>query len=199
MGKNHANIDKLVRIFKNGYASEFIENAKAELSRCLLQEKNTIPEIIICESSFDRASIHGLSQFLNNDATLSSIPFILDATHLAETDLQYYKQNKLVDDIIFLEESEDEAVIAKNRFLRKIKSVAIGLRAEQKNAFQQWMPELSSHAILKRVFDIAISSIALVLLTPIFLMIALAIRLESKGSVFYISKRAGKGYRIFDF
>ncbi len=30
-------------------------------------------------------------------------------------------------------------------------------------------------------------------------MIALAIRLESKGSIFYISKRAGRGYKIFDF
>jgi len=30
-------------------------------------------------------------------------------------------------------------------------------------------------------------------------MIALAIKLESKGPVFYISKRAGRGYRVFNF
>ncbi|HPZ87824.1 MAG TPA: sugar transferase, partial [Flavihumibacter sp.] len=30
-------------------------------------------------------------------------------------------------------------------------------------------------------------------------LIAIAIKLESKGPVFYISKRAGRGYRVFDF
>ena len=40
---------------------------------------------------------------------------------------------------------------------------------------------------------------ALFLLSPLFLLIALAIRIESKGPIFYISKRAGRGYKIFDF
>src|SRR5215467_13122367 len=53
IGKNSSNIEKLVSIFKNGYASDAIENAKAELKHCLTQEKNAIPEIIFCESKFD--------------------------------------------------------------------------------------------------------------------------------------------------
>ena len=40
---------------------------------------------------------------------------------------------------------------------------------------------------------------AIVLLSPLFLLVALAIKIESKGPVFYISKRAGKGYHIFNF
>ena len=51
----------------------------------------------------------------------------------------------------------------------------------------------------KRLFDIAVAGTALLLLSPILLMIALIIRLESKGSIFYISKRAGSGYDVFDF
>ncbi len=31
------------------------------------------------------------------------------------------------------------------------------------------------------------------------MLIALAIRIESKGPIFYISKRAGRGYKIFNF
>ncbi|WP_315824397.1 sugar transferase [Paraflavitalea speifideaquila] len=53
--------------------------------------------------------------------------------------------------------------------------------------------------MLKRAFDIFISGTLLLALSPLFLLIALAIRLESKGSIFYISKRAGRGYKIFDF
>ena len=51
----------------------------------------------------------------------------------------------------------------------------------------------------KRVFDIAVSSVALLLASPIMAAIAVAIRIESKGPIFYISKRAGSGYKIFNF
>lgn len=51
----------------------------------------------------------------------------------------------------------------------------------------------------KRAFDIAFSSILILLLSPLWLLIALAIRLESKGSIVYKSKRVGTNYRLFDF
>ncbi|MEM1270913.1 MAG: sugar transferase [Bacteroidota bacterium] len=49
----------------------------------------------------------------------------------------------------------------------------------------------------KRLFDILISGTALIVLSPVLLMAALAIRLESKGSPVYVSKRVGAGYRVF--
>lgn len=52
---------------------------------------------------------------------------------------------------------------------------------------------------LKRAFDIIVSATALLFASPLLLLIALVIKLESKGPVFYISKRAGSGYKIFDF
>jgi len=51
----------------------------------------------------------------------------------------------------------------------------------------------------KRLFDITVSSIILLFLLPIFLIIVLAIRLESKGKVYYTSPRVGTGYQIFGF
>ena len=53
--------------------------------------------------------------------------------------------------------------------------------------------------VSKRAFDIIFSLTLLILLSPIMLVIALIIKLGSKGPVFYISKRAGTGYKIFDF
>ena len=53
--------------------------------------------------------------------------------------------------------------------------------------------------VAKRIFDIVVSFTLLLFLTPIFLVIALLIRLESKGPVFYSSRRAGTGYNIFNF
>jgi lipopolysaccharide/colanic/teichoic acid biosynthesis glycosyltransferase len=51
----------------------------------------------------------------------------------------------------------------------------------------------------KRLFDIVASGLALLLLSPLFLMVAIAIRLESPGPVFYYSYRVGTGYNIFKF
>lgn len=51
----------------------------------------------------------------------------------------------------------------------------------------------------KRLFDIVFSSIVLIVFFPIGLLIALAIKLDSKGSVFYITQRVGTGYDLINF
>lgn len=51
----------------------------------------------------------------------------------------------------------------------------------------------------KRLFDIVLASLILLFISPLLLMTVIAIRLESKGKVYYISKRVGSGYKIFNF
>lgn len=51
----------------------------------------------------------------------------------------------------------------------------------------------------KRTFDIIFSSLAILLLSPVFIITALAIRIESKGPIIFKSKRVGTNYNIFDF
>ncbi|MDR6782497.1 lipopolysaccharide/colanic/teichoic acid biosynthesis glycosyltransferase [Pedobacter africanus] len=53
--------------------------------------------------------------------------------------------------------------------------------------------------LTKRVFDVLTSGFALLFLTPLFILVAILIKLESKGAVIYKSKRVGAGYKIFDF
>ena len=51
----------------------------------------------------------------------------------------------------------------------------------------------------KRAFDIAASLSAILLLSPLLIAVAVAVRLDSPGPVIYKSKRVGSNYRIFDF
>src|SRR5690606_21058664 len=53
--------------------------------------------------------------------------------------------------------------------------------------------------LAKRSFDIVFSLLLILACSPILLLIAILIKLDSKGPVFYISKRAGTGYKIFNF
>lgn len=56
--------------------------------------------------------------------------------------------------------------------------------------------------MLKRLFDITLSAIGLIMVSPIFLILAVWIKLDSKGPVFYRQVRVGRGnrdFRIFKF
>ena len=53
--------------------------------------------------------------------------------------------------------------------------------------------------VWKRVFDIIFSGLAIIVLSPIFILTAIAIKMESPGPVLFKSKRVGTNYTIFDF
>lgn len=52
---------------------------------------------------------------------------------------------------------------------------------------------------MKRVLDIVISLAALIVLSPLLLMVAVLIKIGSPGPVIYKSKRVGENYHIFNF
>lgn len=56
-----------------------------------------------------------------------------------------------------------------------------------------------AYRLAKRTFDVVVAGTLLVLLSPLFLLVAILIKLESKGPIFYASKRVGEAYKIFDF
>ncbi len=64
----------------------------------------------------------------------------------------------------------------------------------QKNDFKPYKTPL-----FKRIFDIFFASSVLIVLSPILILVILAVAIESKGPVFYYSLRVGTGYKIFKF
>ncbi|APM41313.1 sugar transferase [Clostridium kluyveri] len=52
---------------------------------------------------------------------------------------------------------------------------------------------------MQRVFDIAASLILLILLSPIFFILAIIIKLDSKGSIFFTQMRIGRDNKLFKF
>lgn len=54
------------------------------------------------------------------------------------------------------------------------------------------------YRIVKRCFDIVVSALMLVLLSPVFLMVALLIHHEDHGPALYRHRRIGKGGQPFD-
>lgn len=51
--------------------------------------------------------------------------------------------------------------------------------------------------VMKRLLDIAFSSVSLVMLSPVLLAIAIAVHTDTPGPIFYLSERIGKKGRVF--
>jgi Undecaprenyl-phosphate glucose phosphotransferase len=59
------------------------------------------------------------------------------------------------------------------------------------------LAETGSYLFQKRIFDVAFSTIVLLLTLPITLLIAVAIKLGSRGPVFFVQDRVGLNGRVF--
>jgi len=91
------------------------------------------------------------------------------------------------------------AFLKRVEFIKKVKSYKIqrGNKPYVARSLDM-VPQIKLWS-LKRAFDILVSATALLLLLPVCTLVALIIKLESRGPIFYISKRAGTGYKIFNF
>ncbi|AFY39656.1 Undecaprenyl-phosphate galactose phosphotransferase [[Leptolyngbya] sp. PCC 7376] len=76
---------------------------------------------------------------------------------------------------------------------RQGSAIALPEAREYPNALQK----LLNGAFAKRTFDICFSLGVLLFLSPLYLTLALIIKLSSPGPVFYVQRRVGKNYRPF--
>jgi lipopolysaccharide/colanic/teichoic acid biosynthesis glycosyltransferase len=194
VGTKRANITKLVNIYKRGYASGNLNQAMTEL----MKKDHALPEVIVCESGYGFKAIKIWADFLSKHEKLSQIPLVIDSDRITAVENFHFIHNRIVDDILNIQEWEESNLDAKIRFLKKFKNHTSEPAKKQIDQIKAQIPG-TMQAILKRTFDILVSFTALVLLAPFFLIIAMAICIDSKGNIFYISKRAGMGYRIFNF
>ncbi len=158
----------------------------------ILKETEELDAII---SEAHLPGINGIEIFrmLKAKAIHSTTPFIL-ITHEKNEDLKNQAFKERVDDF-YLIPLDVEEIYTRIKFLNEYKKVyAEQITQNQKRVYKDY-----KIPFIKRTFDVLVSGFALLLLLPIFIIIALAIRLESKGKVYYKSKRVGTGYKIFDF
>lgn len=97
-----------------------------------------------------------------------------------------------------------DCMISKNTSkddLQKLFSVIIDFKEKEKARKDNQISSLTEFRLplWKRTFDILASGSAILCLSPILILTALAIRTESNGKIVYKSKRVGSNYKIFDF
>lgn len=196
LGKDSFIIDNLVHSFESGYAAENVDNAISILTK-VIEKRNIYPDVILADASIGATALQVFYRFLSCNNALAAIPFLVEASDTSARELNELRKLPFVDEIISMHR-QSEKLLSKIYFIKKIKDVS-NIKALQQNIKQSPDAPSVSNDLPKRLFDIVVASIILLALSPVFLLIALAIRLESKGPIFYVAKRAGRGYRVFNF
>ena len=86
--------------------------------------------------------------------------------------------------------------------LRKWEQLPAEMQIPEVKVYYDILQKRKISLVLKRLFDITVSSLMLLFLSPLFLILAIAIKLDSKGPVFYRQTRVtryGEEFRIFKF
>lgn len=167
---------------------EVVENGLSAITR--LKENNEV-QAIFSENSLPGMNGIDIFNTLKVKITATDIPFII-VSHEKSESLKKEAIKNHVDDLYFTP-VDISKVHTRIDFLIHFKQHFSRQESAEYAVKEYKIP------LIKRAFDVFISLLALLLLSPLFLIIAAAIRLESKGKVFYASKRVGTGYRIFDF
>lgn len=117
--------------------------------------------------------------------------FIVVAENWDETHKEAYRKIK-IEDTLKPNFTADE-LEKKIAFISKYESRFFARNKEHDN-----FPEFKIPA-WKRGFDIIFAACSILVLSPVFILTALAIRIESKGKVWYAAPRVGANYKVFNF
>src|SRR5690606_28302068 len=155
----------------------------------------TVPDFLLLEIGDEFGPLYSFIKRLKSDPTYSSISIILLGFKNNRTSLAATFAHEVSD--IYCYPFNVANIEERLKFLLKFK--LIGNKQVQlppTATMQQYTYRLP---FTKRVFDVLVSGTMLLILSPVLVLIAILIKLDSKGPVIYKSERAGTGYLIFNF
>ena len=86
--------------------------------------------------------------------------------------------------------------------MKKWEELSVEMQVEEIRPYYDVLSQKRYSLLFKRAFDITVSFLMLVILSPVFLVLAVAIKLDSPGPVFFRQVRVtqyGKHFKIFKF
>jgi lipopolysaccharide/colanic/teichoic acid biosynthesis glycosyltransferase len=159
--------------------------------------QEALPLVIIIDQAYQRAELKKLNQFLLGSGSLRSVALVFNLARLSASEKEEVISARMVDELIDLD-GEIDSIAGRVRFINKMKTAA-SVSSEKVRIETANEHLMGSISFSKRMFDLVCSVLLLIIFFPVMVAIAVAIKLESKGPVFYNSYRAGRGFQIFKF
>jgi len=155
-----------------------------------------LPDAVLIDVPFHRAEFVSFIVSLKAMKRCAAIPVIYNAKHLSIELAQSLSQKEMIDDVMEMDENY-ELIASKVSFLKKVKNHPPIPHLDKEQVVKEDFRQMYQSEYFKRALDILISSLLIAVSFPILIIIAIAIKLDSGGSVFYTSLRAGCRYKVF--
>lgn len=170
-----------------GRLVQFLENYKDVASACVPHVRNE-HFIVFFEQNVRNEDVTAITYIKKKN---KNVYLILLTRDLSAEDRKIYQQCG-INDTIALNSSVTE-LNKKIQFISDREGMLFDDQAPKYRMLRFKIP------IWKRLFDIVFSALGIIILSPVFIITAIAIRIESKGPILFKSKRVGTNYTIFDF
>lgn len=206
IGETNEAIQALSACFVSGTV---VENF-AEAQRLIDKTGELQADVIFIDVPLYKSELETFCRYLKEHNILSQTAIIYNERKLDFGNIRLLRSLQLIDDVVDLT-SDSIDYCSKIMFIRKVKSQMAawpslprpsiyGINTDAIRRYTAKQIKTGKKIFsLKRLLDIALAALALLILLPVFLLIAIGIKLTSKGPVFYTQPRAGQGFRIFDF
>ncbi len=180
----YENLGDKFQIFSSGTAAQF-NNYLAE------QSLNSLPEVILIEAD-EQENCFKVIENIRKNALLKGLIIVLLAAKPNDSWKEKARKLKIHDYYVYPFSYEE--LSERLDFLVRFKLIKPNLTdLADKTSTTYQIPSS------KRVFDLIFSLSCILVLLPVFILVAALIAIESRGSIVYKSKRVGTGYKIFDF
>jgi lipopolysaccharide/colanic/teichoic acid biosynthesis glycosyltransferase len=169
------------------------EEAKLHLKKLPLCE---LPGLIIINIPLNILDLNSFRIWLSENF-VPTIPIVYEECSLKPSERKLVFQLKLIDDVI---KNDYDSILlnSKAQFLNQLLSCAPQTAIEHKKLSEKIIEPLKI-LFIKRLCDIFISLSLIILLSPVFLLLWFIVKFTSKGPAIYRSKRAGEGFKVFNF
>jgi lipopolysaccharide/colanic/teichoic acid biosynthesis glycosyltransferase len=192
----------------NGFLSRIINSAEERvlvvndtlLAKRVLKERadrGVKPAYIIFNIALGTKVLSELVKLLRQVRGFADVPLLVYNDAISDNERLELQKIGRIDDVI-------TAAVNQQEFADRIKNIQkirqmmmLSGKFHPPKESVRWQGSLNT--IFKRTIDILAAGISLLVLSPLLLIIAVLIKLESRGPIFYISYRAGKRYKIFKF
>jgi lipopolysaccharide/colanic/teichoic acid biosynthesis glycosyltransferase len=168
------------------------------LIRMIQIDKHAIPDAIFVNTPLSMPELEDFGLFIKSFPRLKNIPLIYCSSNIMLKDFSFLKSSELVDEVVDLETFGFE-LYKKISFIKKVKNHPPSPFLRRLDHIENASKFMADGYFFKRAMDILVSATILILCLPIFILIAIAIKLESKGPIFYNALRAGRKYKVFKF
>ena len=165
-----------------------VTNDLSQLPVIFNKNTSSLPVMVLLEKSTQEKDIPKI-KYIKEQQQLAYIVLVTET--IGKNEIPHYQAAGLKDTI--------SPNVSESRFNNGLEFIAKNQKLIADSIHEHLPLGTYKTPVWKRCFDVLFSLIAIIVLSPILIIIAALIRIESPGAVIYTSKRVGSNYEIFDF